>query len=304
MEIKMSFPDIWQLFTKAKKLFLMTFVPIFEIDFKLDLEDWANLNKDEQHLIKCSLACFGVSHKIMNTRFLDKLKLEIKAKNAHDLFILEIGKEHTQSARDSSIIRTIISDKDEQNRLLNAIESMPSIRRKSNWMKNWNDNESATLGERLIVLSAAKRIFFSGSFAAIFWIKDRKLMPSVTLSLFSRLCNDRIQSDFSTLLFSYVINKPSRNRVVEIVTEAVIIEKKFMTVALPVNLDGLNCDEMSSYIEFEADQLLQQLGHDPHFNKPNPFDFMDKISFPEDDDLFEIKQENLFNVNYHDHTYR
>lgn len=38
------------------------------------------------------------------------------------------------------------------------------------------------LGERLVAFAAVEGIFFSGSFAAIYWLKKRGLMPGLTYS--------------------------------------------------------------------------------------------------------------------------
>ena len=39
-----------------------------------------------------------------------------------------------------------------------------------------------TVGERVVAFAAVEGIFFSGSFASIFWLKKRGLMPGLTFS--------------------------------------------------------------------------------------------------------------------------
>jgi ribonucleoside-diphosphate reductase subunit M2 len=146
---------------------------------------------------------------------------------------------------------------------------------KENW-GSWFNRPTKSFGERLISFMAAKRIFFSTSFAVNFLLKKRRLMPGLTRSLELILRDRSLFCDFSGLLFSYIENRTSKEIVLQIITEAVIIEQELVTLTLPVSLIGLNCDQMSNYIEFEADQLLQQLGFDPHYNKLNPFKYLEE----------------------------
>lgn len=60
-------------------------------------------------------------------------------------------------------------------------------------------------------------------------------------------------------MFNHLVNKPSQDRVYQIIDEAVKIEQKFLTEALPVRLIGMNGDLMMQYIEFVADRLLVEL---------------------------------------------
>ena len=72
--------------------------------------------------------------------------------------------------------------------------------------------------------------------------------------------------------------RASRERVLEIITEAVTIEQEFVCDAIPVDLIGMNSKLMGQYIEFVADRLLMSLGCDRHYNRANPFDWMEGIS--------------------------
>jgi ribonucleoside-diphosphate reductase subunit M2 len=59
---------------------------------------------------------------------------------------------------------------------------MPCVKRKADWALNWICHDSATFGERVVAFAAVEGIFFSGSFASIFWLKKRGLMPGLTFS--------------------------------------------------------------------------------------------------------------------------
>ena len=61
-------------------------------------------------------------------------------------------------------------------------------------------------------------------------------------------------------MFHHLVNKPPKERIYEIVADAVNIEQEFLTEALPVALIGMNCQLMKQYIEFVADKWLMELG--------------------------------------------
>ncbi|KAK9729934.1 Ribonucleotide reductase, small chain [Popillia japonica] len=189
----------------------------------------------------------------------------------------------------SMLIETYISDPKEKEFLFNAIETLPCITKKANWALQWISSKEATFGERLVAFAAVEGIFFSGSFAAIFWLKKRGLMPGLTFSneLISR--DEGLHYEFACLLFSYLVQKPSKTRITNIICDAVEIEQEFLTDALPVSLIGMNCKSMSQYIEFVADRLLTELGCEKVYNSTNPFDFMNIISTEGKTNFFEKK---------------
>jgi len=164
---------------------------------------------------------------------------------------------------------------------------VPCIRKKADWALRWISDKSTSFAERLIAFAAVEGIFFSGSFAAIFWLKKRGLMPGLTFSneLISR--DEGLHCDFACLLFSLLKNRPLQETIIKIITEAVTIEQEFLTEALPVSLIGMNADLMKQYIEFVADRLLVALGCPKEYKVENPFDFMDLISLQGKTNFFE-----------------
>jgi ribonucleoside-diphosphate reductase subunit M2 len=169
------------------------------------------------------------------------------------------------------------------------MHAVPCIRKKADWALKWISDKESTFAERLIAFSAVEGIFFSGSFAAIFWLKKRGLMPGLTFSneLISR--DEGLHTDFACMLFSLLENKPGKEVILNIITEAVSIEQEFLTESLPVDLIGMNSKLMKRYIEFVADRLLVALGVEKHYNVTNPFDFMDMISLQGKTNFFEKK---------------
>jgi ribonucleoside-diphosphate reductase beta chain len=183
------------------------------------------------------------------------------------------------------LIDTYIKNPEEKNRLLHAIDTVPAVKKKAEWALRWITNGS--FAERLVAFAAVEGIFFSGSFCSIFWLKKRGLMPGLTFSneLISR--DEGLHCEFACLLYKMLTNKLTEQQVKNIITDAVSIEKEFITDALPVDLIGMNAKLMQQYIEFVADRWLVELGYSKVYNATNPFDFMEMISLQGKTNFFE-----------------
>merc|ERR1711892_1605262 len=201
-----------------------------------------------------------------------------KQAEARCFYGFQIAIENIHSEMYSLLIDTLVKDRDERNKLFNAIENFPAIKKKADWALRWINSNNATYAERIMAFAAVEGIFFSGSFAAIFWLKKRGLMPGLTFSneLISR--DEGLHCDFACLMFHYLEQKPSEERVVEIIKDAVKIEKEFLTDALPVRLIGMNDQLMCQYVELVCAK---------QWNVENPFDFMELISLEGKTNFFE-----------------
>lgn len=281
-----QYPDIWEKYKQAEASFWTT----EEVDLSRDLEQWQNkLNDDERYFIKHILAFFAASDGIVNENLVERFSQEVQVTEARCFYGFQIAIENIHSEMYSMLIDTYITDEKEKEFLFNAIETLPCIRKKADWALNWINSKNATFGERVVAFAAVEGIFFSGSFASIFWLKKRGLMPGLTFSneLISR--DEGLHCDFACLMFSHLVQKPSEERITNIIRDAVKIEQEFLSEALPVYLIGMNCALMCQYIEFVADRLLAELGCSKIYNVQNPFDFMNIISTDGKTNFFEKK---------------
>lgn len=275
--------DIWAFYKKAEA----SFWTAEEIDLGADLWDWENkLNDDERHFIKHVLAFFAASDGIVNENLAENFVREVQYTEAKFFYGFQITIENIHSETYSLLIDTYIKDPMEKDRLFHAIETLNFVKKKAEWALNWISKGS--FAERLVAFAAVEGIFFSGSFCSIFWLKKRGLMPGLSFSneLISR--DEGLHCDFACLLYTqHLVNKLDKKVVEQIITEAVEIEKEFVSEALPVKLIGMNADLMKQYIEFVADRLLQELGNPKVYNVTNPFDFMDMINLQGKTNFFE-----------------
>ena len=275
--------DIWSFYKKAEA----SFWTAEEIDLSPDLIDWENkLNDDEKHFVKHVLAFFAASDGIVNENLAENFLAEVQYTEAKFFYGFQVAIENIHSETYSLLIDTYIKDTAEKNYLFNAIETLDCVRRKADWALRWI--EKGSFAERLIAFAAVEGIFFSGSFCSIFWLKKRGLMPGLSFSneLISR--DEGLHCDFACLLYNnHLVHKLPQQQVIDIILDAVEIEKEFILEALPVRLIGMNSELMSQYIEFVADRLLVELNCPKQFNVTNPFDFMDMISIQGKTNFFE-----------------
>lgn len=275
--------DLWEWYKKSQA----SIWTAEEIDLHQDLSDWSNkLNDDERYFIKHILAFFAASDGIVNENLAENFVNEVQYSEAKFFYGFQIMMENIHSETYSLLIDTYVKDDAEKDNLFNAIETFPAIKKKAEWALKWI--ESPSFSERLIAFAAVEGIFFSGSFCSIFWLKKRGLMPGLTFSneLISR--DEGMHCDFAVHLHeNHLVNKVPKDRIREILVDALNIEREFITESLPASLIGMNSKLMTQYLEFVTDGLLDDLGCEKEFNTANPFDFMDMISLQGKTNFFE-----------------
>lgn len=259
-----------------------------EIPFSRDLSDWEKLSEEEQQFIKKVLAFFAGSDGIVQENLASRFQREVNSAVVKLFYSFQNAMEGIHSETYSLLIDTYVKDKEEQNHLFQAIDTIPCIGKKADWALKWIDSQ-ADFAKRLVAFAAVEGIFFSGAFCSIYWLKKRGLMPALTFSneLISR--DESLHTLFAVALYHTLEQKLSTKEIYEIIMEAVEIEKEFICDALPCSLIGMNSKLMRQYIEFVADRLLVQLGCSKVYNTANPFDFMELISLEGKTNFFEKK---------------
>lgn len=275
--------DVWNMYKNA----VASFWTVEEVDLSMDMADWEKLTENEKHFITHVLAFFAASDGIVNENLVERFASEVQLSEARCFYGFQIMIENVHAEMYSLLIDTYVKDAEEKRYLFRAMENVPVIKKKADWALRWISDRRASFADRLVAFACVEGIFFSGSFAAIFWLKKRGLMPGLTFSneLISR--DEGLHCDFACLLHSHLVNKCEQVRA--IVAEAVSIEKEFLTDALPVSLIGINAGTMCQYIEFVADRLLVSLGEEKLYQAQNPFDFMEYISLRGKSNFFEKK---------------
>ena len=275
--------DIWKMYKKQVDCFWRA----EEIDLTKDITDWVRLEKDEQYFISMILAFFAASDGIVLENLALRFMGDVQVSEARAFYGFQIAMENIHSQCYSLLIDTYIKDEEYKDRLFNAIDTFPCIKKKADWAKKWIADNRSSFATRLVAFACIEGIFFSGAFCSIFWLKKRGLMPGLTFSneLISR--DEALHTEFAILLYTKLQKKINKSRIYEIVREAVEIETEFICDALPCRIIGMNSDLMTQYIQFVADRLCLQLGYDKIYGTANPFPFMELISLESKTNFFE-----------------
>ena len=277
--------EVW----KQYQTHLSAFWTAEEVDLSLDRRDFETLKPPEQRFIKFILAFFAAADGIVNenlaVNFINEFdEIEIKAFYSLQQFI-----EVIHSTVYSELIETLVADQKEQEKLFNALETFPSIKKKADWAFRYM-NKDRSLAERLFAFTFVEGLQFQTSFAAIFYFKKRNLLPGLCTSNDFISRDEGLHAKFSALMFARVnakTNDVDAKTAQRIVREVVAVEKEFMDSALNIALIGMNKDDMFDYIKFVADYFLTMLGFEKNYNAINPFPFMQMISMEKRVNFFE-----------------
>ena len=156
------YDDIWKMY----KLAVSSFWTAEEIDLGKDMDDWNKLSENEQYFIKNVLAFFAGSDGIVNENLSSRFMNEVQVPEAKFFYGFQIAIESIHSETYSLLIDTYIKDRQEKDHLLNAINTIPCIKRKADWALQWITSKNDSFAHRLVAFAAVEGIFFSGAFCA------------------------------------------------------------------------------------------------------------------------------------------
>jgi ribonucleotide reductase beta subunit family protein with ferritin-like domain len=277
--------SFWDMYKKQEASFWRA----EEVDLSKDIRDWEKLKPEEQNFISNILAFFAGSDGIVAENLCQRFYNDIAIPEVRCFYGFQLMMENIHTEMYSLLIDTLIKNERKRNELFHAIEDIPCIRQKALWGNKWMKDTTASFAQRLIGFAMIEGVFFSGSFCAIFWLKQRGLMPGLTFSneLISR--DEALHTEFAVLLYNSIQSelRLSQEIVYSMIQEAVEIEEEFITKSLPCHLIGMNAELMKQYIHMVADRLLVQLGYPVIWNATNPFSFMEMICYTGKTNFFE-----------------
>jgi len=327
-----KYPNLWKFY----KDHVATFWTVEEIRLSDDLTDWNNkLTDNEKYFLKNILAFFAASDGIVNENIVLNFYNEVQIPEARNFYSVQMMIEAIHSETYSVLIDTYVSDTDEKMKLFKAMETIPAVKKKADWALKWIEEgstlqqsipkkymqtleflsgfddssdevqealnflvrERPSFAQRLLAYVCVEGIFFAGSFCAIYWLKNRGLMPGLSTANSFIARDENLHAEFAISLYKMLENQIGEETVHSIFKEAVEIEKEFITESLPVSLIGMNCNLMKQYIECTADRWLVLLGYSKIYNTQNPFGFMELISVNEKVSFFECVNSNYTKSN-------
>lgn len=279
-----EYPEIYQMYKKAASAYWVA----DEINFTQDLIDIEKLSENERHFIMHILAFFAASDGIVMENLATRFSREIPVAEVRAFYAFQNAIEAVHSECYSLLINTYVKDAEEQNMLFNAVENFAAIKEKADWALQWIESDS-TFGQRLIAFVIVEGLFFSASFCAIFWLRERGLLPGLSFANQLIARDESMHTEFGCLLYAQLQNRVSEDAVHQMMRDAVNIERRFITESIPCSMIGMNELLMTDYIMFIADRLLVQLGYAKLYDKKNPFTFMEKSAAEVKQSFFEVR---------------
>ena len=294
--------EIWDRY----KLHIQAFWTPEEVSLQDDLRDLKTLNDGERHFIKNVLAFFANSEAMINENLASRFYKEILIPEARCFISIQMLNESIHAEMYALQIEAYVTSSEEKDILFSAIQNVPCINHKAQWVSKWlNGNQNLLI--RLIAFGLVEGLFFAGSFCAIYYFRKRGLLPGLALSndwiardegmhfSFSALMykilrdkyNNETLSDSDLSDISLISGDVAQSEFEEIVREAVSFEKEFISSALPVDLIGMNIEMMCQYIEAVADRIADLFEFERVFNTENPFDFMRALDVQNVTNFFE-----------------
>ena len=271
--------DVWQIYKKAESLFWTA----EEVKLTQDKEDWQKLDPATQRWLELVLAQFSQADEIVGENLVSNFSQEVQLPEARSFYGLQIAIENIHAETYSLLIETYIQDDQKKAELFDAIDYYPSVKMKADWCFKYMDAKTKPFNVRLVAFAVVEMLFFSTSFAAIFWVKRSGLLPGLTFSneLISR--DEALHCEFACLLYSKLNNKLPVDVVHEIIKDAVEVECAFVREALGQaegsSIIDMNSGKMCQYVKYVADYLCQMLHVPVIYNVQNPLDFMKLQSF-------------------------
>ena len=294
IQLPLKYPQLQEAYLQHQALFWTA----SEIDFSADLKDWKKLSEDEQYFIEMILAFFAGADGIVLENIMKNFATEVSAPEARNFYSMQALIENVHALTYANLLDTFVSDEKKKIMLFKSIDTIPCVETKANWAMKWMCPETH-FEQRLVAFACVEGIFFSGSFCAIFWLKDRGLMTKAlggSNELISR--DEGLHTEFAILLYNHLNNKLDSEIITRIVDEAVKIETEFITESLKCSLIGMNCELMEQYIKFVADRLLVQFGCEELYHSENPFDFMERINVNSKTNFFEKRNNDYSHADF------
>jgi ribonucleoside-diphosphate reductase beta chain len=284
-QLPLKYPLLQKAFEQHESMFWSA----KEIDYSADLNDWESLSDNERFFIENILGFFAGADGIVLENLIKNFCVEVKAPEARNFYAFQGMIENVHAITYALLLDTFVKNPKRKEELFSAIDTIPAVEKKANWALKWMNNDRP-FEERLLAFAVVEGVFFSASFASIFWLKSRNKMTKAlgkSNELISR--DEGLHCSFAILLYNHLNNKVSQERIEEILREAVEIEIEFITLSIPCRLIGMNSDLMTQYIKYVADRLLVQLDFNKIYNEENPFDFMKAFGLENKSNFFETR---------------
>jgi len=299
----MAYPTFFEMYKDAVK----NTWTVDEVDFATDTLDLQKKMTDaEAHLVRRLVAFFATGDSIVSNNLVINLYKHINAPEARMYLSRQLYEEALHVQFYLTLLDTYVSDPEERHRAFDAVENIPSIRRKAQFCARWISSietlhrletpahKRQFLLNLICFAACIEGLFFYGAFAYVYFLRSRGLLNGLASGT-----NWVFRDESMHMAFAFDVVETVRReepglfdasmavQVREMVAEAVDCEVQFAADLLGQGVAGLSLADMRGYLEHVADRRLAQLGISPLYGSPNPLGFMDLQDVQELSNFFE-----------------
>lgn len=299
----MRYPHFYDMYRDAIK----NTWTVEEIDFSDDIGDLhRKLLPAERHLVNRLVAFFATGDSIVANNLVLNLYKHINAPEARMYLSRQLYEEALHVQFYLTLLDTYIPDHEERHEAFAAIENIPSIRKKAEfcfkWIESINSLERIETPEQqrqfllnLICFAACiEGLFFFAAFAYVYFMRSKGLLNGLASGT-----NWVFRDESGHMKFAFEVIQTVRSehpelfdadlaiQVQTMIEEAVECEMAFAEDLLGEGVSGLSVADIRGYLEFVADQRLQNLGFDKRYGTKNPLTFMELQDVQELSNFFE-----------------
>jgi ribonucleotide reductase beta subunit family protein with ferritin-like domain len=271
---------LWDLFKQQQQVLWTT----EEIDFTQDRLDWTKMDKETQDFMLTIIAFFAGSDILIIDNCMDQFLSEVTVAECKMFYSLQAFVESIHSETYSTMLSEFGGGR--FNELRNAIVNIPSIKGKADWARKYMD-KSQPYGVRLLAFTIFEGVLFSASFCSIYWLRTKNLCHGLTYSNELIARDEALHATFGVEMFNMLRERPSDEKIKQVLDEAITLEMNFVDEALPKKLSGINAKSMKEYVKYVGDHLLQRLKVKAAYGAANPYPWMDMISIDSKSNFFE-----------------
>ncbi|MEK7356591.1 MAG: ribonucleotide-diphosphate reductase subunit beta [Bdellovibrionota bacterium] len=299
----MKYPTFYEMYKNGIK----NTWTVDEIDFSKDTNDLnRRMTPAEKHLISRLVAFFATGDSIVGNNLVLNLYKHINAPEARLYLSRQLYEEALHVQFYLTLLDNYIPDHAERAKAFDAIQNVPSIKKKAEFCFKWMDSineidKLETIQDRrrflmnlICFASCVEGLFFFGAFAYVYFLRSKGLLDGLAGGTNWVFRDESCHMNFAFEVIKTVrkedpelFNQQMQDMVVSMMEEAVDCEFAFAQDVLDLGIAGLSVGDMRQYLEFIADQRLMALNIPPRYNVKNPFGFMELQDVQELTNFFE-----------------
>ncbi len=298
----MKYPVFYEMYRNAIK----NTWTVEEVDFSKDLGHLAKMSPSEKHLISRLVAFFATGDSIVGNNLVLNLYKHVNSPEARLYLSRQLYEEALHVQFYLTLLDTYIPDVNEREKAFAAIDNIPSIKKKAQFCFKWMDSihdvdklntqqdRRKFLMNLICFASCIEGLFFYAAFAYVYFLRSKGLLDGLAEGT-----NWVFRDESAHIAFAMEVIETARREepglfddsmkdmVGSMMEEAIECELAFAKDILDQGIAGLSLKDMKQYLQFVADQRLENLHIPKKYNVRNPFAFMELQDVQELTNFFE-----------------